>query len=134
MVAGDDRRTEATVIMPPNEKCPMCHELIEDWHLEWYRTEGPQLFRGLAAMDCPLCGSAVGYQQGRIGPVPAGAPLVKRDAEKAAEWASFGAKYAGGTLSGYVSTPGPGSQYANYWSVQEVQQADSKELARQQGP
>jgi hypothetical protein len=43
-------------------------------------------------------------------------------------------KGPGGTLDGYVSTPGPGSQYANYWTAQEVRQADANEKARQQGP
>ncbi len=37
----------------PNEECPNCHQKVEDWHVEWYKTEGPMLFRGLAAMDCP---------------------------------------------------------------------------------
>ena len=50
-------------------------------------------------MDCPLCGQSVGFQQGKIGPAPAGVPLVRRNADKAAEWAPLGAKYAGGTLT-----------------------------------
>ncbi len=85
-------------------------------------------------MDCPLCGQPVGFQQGTIGPAPPGVPLVRRNADKAAEWAALGAKYAGGTLHGYISTAGPGSQYANYWTLQQVQQSDSNEKAKQQGP
>jgi hypothetical protein len=54
--------------MPPNEQCPNCLQLVEDWHIEWYKTEAPALYKGLAALDCPLCGQAVGYQQGKIGP------------------------------------------------------------------
>ena len=120
--------------MPPNEECPICHEKIEDWHVEWYKTEGPVLYRGLAVMDCPLCGQPVGFQQGKIGQAPRGVPMVKRYVDKAAEWAPLGAKYAGGTLQGYLSTAGPGSQYTNYWTPQEIQQADSDQQAKNQGP
>src|SRR5438876_348277 len=67
-----------------------------------------------------LCGQPVGFQQGKIGPAPPGVPLVRRYVDSAAGWAPLGAKYAGGTLHGYISTPGPGSQYANYWTPQEV--------------
>lgn len=59
---------------------------------------------------------------------------MRRYAEKAADWAPLGAQYAGGTLFGYISTSGPGSQYANYWTAQEVQQADANEKAKKQGP
>jgi hypothetical protein len=55
-----------------------CHRLIEDWHIEWYMAERSDLYRGLVAMDCPLCGQPVGYFQGRIGLPPPGVPLVKR--------------------------------------------------------
>ena len=125
---------KATLAMPPNEECPNCYQKVEDWHVEWYKTEGPALYKGLAALDCPLCGQLVGFQRGRIGPAPPGVSLVRRYADRAAEWAPLGAKYAGGTLQGYISTPGPGSQYANYWTPQEVQQADSYEEAKKQGP
>jgi hypothetical protein len=120
--------------MPPNEECPNCRELVEDWHVEWYKSEGQTLYRGLAAMDCPSCGQPVGFQRGDIGPAPLGVPLVKRYADKAAEWAAFQAVAAGGTLQGYTSTPGPGIQYAGYWSIQEIQQADANERAKRQGP
>jgi hypothetical protein len=120
--------------MPPNEKCPHCLQKIADWHIEWYKTEGPLLYKGLAAMDCPLCGQPVGFQGGRVGPAPPGVPVVRRYAEKAAEWAAFQAVSAGGTLQGYTSSAGPGAQYANYWSPQEIRQADASEQAKQQGP
>jgi len=125
---------KATLTMPPNEECPNCHQIIEDWHIEWYKTEGPSLIKGLAAMDCPLCGGPVGFHQGKIGPAPLGALLVKRYPDKAAGWAPIGAMYAGGTLQGYILTAGPGTQYANYWTAQEVKQADMTEKAKQQGP
>ena len=120
--------------MPPNEECPNCHQIVEDWHVEWHETEGPALYKGLVAMDCPLCGGRVGFQRGKIGPAPMGVPLVKRSADKAAEWAPLGAKFAGGTLQGYISTTGPGSQYAQYWIMSVVLQADSNQNARNQVP
>jgi hypothetical protein len=85
-------------------------------------------------MDCPLCGQPVGFLQGQIGPAQLGVPLVRRHADKAAEWAAFQAVSAGGTLQGYTSAPGPGIQYANYWTLQEVQLADANEQAKKQGP
>jgi hypothetical protein len=120
--------------MPPNEECPSCGRKVGDWHVEWYKTEGLALFRGLAAMDCPLCGQPVGFQQGMIGPAPAGVPLVRRYADKAAEWAASQAVAAGGTLQGYTSSPGAGAQYASYWTAQEVGQADANEQAKKRGP
>jgi hypothetical protein len=125
---------KAILAMPPNEECPICRQIVEDWHVEWYKSEGPALYKGLAAMDCPLCRQPVGFHQGKIGPAPPGVLLVRRDADKAAEWAPLGAKYAGGTLQGYISRVGPGSQYGNYWTPQEVQQADSKQQKMKQGP
>ena len=41
---------------------------------------------------------------------------------------------AGGTLHGYTSSAGAGAQYANYWTPQEVREADADEQAKQQGP
>jgi hypothetical protein len=46
----------------------------------------------------------------------------------------FGRELRGGTLAGYISAAGPGSQYANYWTPQQVQQADLDERAKRQGP
>jgi endogenous inhibitor of DNA gyrase (YacG/DUF329 family) len=116
--------------MPPNEDCPVCGQKIEDWHVEWYKAERAAIYKGLAAMDCPLCGEPVGFQQGNIGPAPAGVPLLRRSVAKAAEWAVLGAAYAGGTLAGYVSTPGAGNQYASYWGALEIQHADANEKAK----
>src|SRR5947209_3112230 len=120
--------------MPPNEECPNCHRIVADWHVEWYKTEGPKLYKGLAAMDCPLCGQPVGFQQGKIGPAPPGVPLVRRDTDKAAEWAASQAVSAGATLQGYTSVAGAGVQYASYWTLQEVRQADANEQAKKWGP
>jgi hypothetical protein len=120
--------------MPPNEECPHCHLSIQDWHVEWYKTEGPSLYQGQAAMDCPLCRQPVGFRQGKVGPPPPGVPLVRRRADQAAEWAASQAVSAGGTLQGYLSAAGAGAQYAGYWPPQEVQQADANEQAKQRGP
>lgn len=73
--------------MPPREECPICHVLIEDWHVEWYDDDTSLLFRGAAAMDCPLCGQLVGFQRGQIGTAPPGVSVIRRRAAKAAEWA-----------------------------------------------
>jgi hypothetical protein len=120
--------------MPPNEQCPNCHQKVEDWHIEWYRTEGPLLYQGLAALDCPLCGQPIGFQRGTIGPAPPGVPLVRRHADQAAAWAASQALSAGATLQGYLSAVGAGAQYASYWTTQEIQQADANEQAKQQRP
>jgi len=105
-----ERVAKATLAMPPNEECPNCHQKVEDWHVEWYMTEGPALYQGLAAMDCPLCGQPVGFQQATIGPAPPGVPLVRRYADKAAEWAAPQGVAAGGTLQSYSSSAGAGAQ------------------------
>jgi hypothetical protein len=120
--------------MPPNEECPNCRQIVEDWHVEWYKNERSALYQGHVAMDCPLCGQPVSFQGGNIGSAPPSVPLVKRSADKAAEWAALGATYAGASLHGYISTTGAGSQYVNYWTSHEVHQADSDEKARNQGP
>jgi hypothetical protein len=120
--------------MPPNEHCPNCHRLVVDWHIEWYKTEGPALYQGLAALDCPLCRQPVGFKGGRIGPVSTGVPTITRHAEQAARWAASQAIAAGRTLQGYLSVPGAGSQYVSYWTAQEVLQADLHQRAKQGGP
>ena len=38
---------------------------------------------------------------------------------------------AGGTLQGYLAAAEAGAQYASYWALQEVRQADAKEQAKQ---
>jgi hypothetical protein len=120
--------------MPPKEECPNCHQIVLDWHVEWYVSEGPALYKGLVAMDCPLCGQRVGFQLARIGPAPTQAVVVKRSASKAAEWATFQAVAAGGTLGGYLSKAAAGLQYASYWPQSEIQQADATEQAKLRSP
>lgn len=120
--------------MPPNEECPNCHRVVADWHVEWYKNEGPSLYQGLMVLDCPLCRQAVGFQGGKIGSALPGAVLVKRHAAQAAEWAASQAISAGGTLQGYTSVAGAGIQYAFYWTLQEITQADTDRQAKQGGP
>ena len=128
----DERDGPRRPAMPPNEQCTNCHRLVADWHVEWYKTEGPSLYQGLAALDCPLCRQPVGFQGGKIGPAPPGMPLITRQADQAAEWAASQAISAGGTLQAYTSVAG--AQYAAYWTPQEVLQADAHRRAKQGGP
>jgi hypothetical protein len=120
--------------MPPNEECPHCRFVVQDWHVEWYGTDVPRLYQGKAAMDCPVCGGAVSFQKGQIGMATASTPILRRHADKAADWAQVGASFAGGTLQGYTSTIGPGNQYATYWRLQEIVQADADQAAKNKGP
>jgi hypothetical protein len=120
--------------MPPNELCPNCHQLVADWHVEWYKAEGPLLYQGLAALDCPLCRQPVGFQGGRIGPATPGVRVIMRHAGQAVLWAASQAISAGGTLQGYTSAAGAGAQYAAYWTPQEILQADANQRAKRGGP
>jgi uncharacterized Zn finger protein (UPF0148 family) len=53
--------------MPPNETCPQCGTLVEDWHLEWCQDgSSPLLYQGKAVTDCPACRKAVSYQGGHL--------------------------------------------------------------------
>jgi hypothetical protein len=84
-------------------------------------------------MDCPLCGAAVGFRRGTIGLPPADAPVARRSAEKASRWAESQAVREGGTLRGYTSSEGAGGQYANYWTSGEIDTADAKIDAENEG-
>jgi hypothetical protein len=57
-----------------------------------------------------------------------------RQADQAAQWAASQAISAAGTLQGYTSVVGAGTQYAAYWTPQEMLQADSHRRATQGGP
>ena len=120
--------------MPPNQECPNCLQVVFDWHIEWHATEGPALYKGQVATDCPLCGEPVGFEQGRIGPAPPGVPLVRRSADRAAAWAASQAVAAGGTLQGYTSAAGAGRQYGGYWSGQVIKRADARQQANKLRP
>ena len=128
---SEDTTGQGDLAMPPNEECPNCHQKVSDWHVEWYTSEGPSLYKGLVAMDCPLCGEPVGFRQGKIGPASPGTPVVRRHIDQVARWAASQALAAGATLQGYTSTAGAGAQYAGYWTAQEIQQADADEQSQQ---
>jgi len=40
-----ERVAKASPAMPPSEECPNCRQMIEDWHVEWYKTEVPSLYK-----------------------------------------------------------------------------------------
>src|SRR3954468_9756742 len=61
---GGEREPESATYFGAVPYGRRCHRLIEDWHIEWYMAERSDLYRGLVAMDCPLCGQPVGYVQG----------------------------------------------------------------------
>jgi hypothetical protein len=110
--------------MPPNEKCPHCSVLVEDWHFEWCPTGSARLFyQGNAVTDCPLCRQPVSYQAGALSvPTTASLPLLKRQAQKAAVWA----KLNGLTLEKYIQGGSTGKQYAGYFTQAAIQQADTQ--------
>ena len=110
--------------MPPNEKCPHCGTVVEDWHFEWCPDGAALLFyRGKAATDCPVCLTPVSYQGGTLSiPTVAGLPLLRRQATKAAQWS----KNNGITLEKYIQGWSAGQQYLSYFSQAAMQQADSQ--------
>jgi hypothetical protein len=98
--------------------------LVEDWHFEWCPDGAALLFfQGKAVVDCPLCQKPVSYQGGMLSaPVRASPTLLRRQANKAAEWA----KINGITLAVYLQGGSAGQQYAGYFTPAEVQQADTQ--------
>ena len=112
--------------MPANAPCPVCGDVVQDWHTEWTDpTQAPDFYKGLRAIDCPLCRAWVLYQEQKIQAVPAdGNPQqTRRIPLQAARWAKSQSKP--GNLPDYLNQPGPGQQYAGYFTDQEIQQADA---------
>jgi hypothetical protein len=109
--------------MPPNELCPQCAALVEDWHLEWCPDGSPLLFyQASAVTDCPVCHRPVSYQGGVLSvPTSAALPLLRRQVAKAAAWA----RNNGLTLEDYLRGPSAGQQYTGYFSQAAIQQADA---------
>jgi hypothetical protein len=116
-------------VMPPNEPCPHCGQLILDWHNEWYDpAQRGAIYRGQAAMDCPLCRGAVLWFESRdlaAAPVNAQVPICQRSAAIAARWVPI-RETACVNLAGYVANHPAGRQYRRYWPQGEVQQADQQ--------
>src|SRR5437899_2977015 len=115
--------------MPPNEPCPHCGQLILDWHNEWYNAgERAAIFKGQAAMDCPLCRQPVLWFESRdiAAPLANAQPSVcERLATLAAQWVPIREPTCV-NLAGYIANHPAGRQYAGYWPASEVQQADQQ--------
>jgi hypothetical protein len=110
--------------MPPNEKCPVCGQMVADWHREWHSLEDQKsIFDGKAAMECPHCKAHIAYERFLsltvAGPERA---LARRDLAKAAQWARF---CNGKSLREYLQSPA-GSAHRDRWTDAEIQAADSK--------
>jgi endogenous inhibitor of DNA gyrase (YacG/DUF329 family) len=114
------------VAFPANVPCPACGGVVQDWHTEWTDpTHGPDLYKGLRALDCPLCGEWVLYKEQKIQPVPTGdnPTRTKRAPLQAARWAK--SQSPQGNLRGYLDQTAPGQQYRDYFTDQEFQDADA---------
>lgn len=115
--------------MPHNELCPACGAFLSDWHWEWHDQENyVSIYKGGAAMECPLCGAAVSYAGGNVPlvPAPPDIPAAKRVVLKASTWARV--SNTGMSLEDYLGTPA-GQPYANLWNLLEVQRADRQTAA-----
>src|SRR5690242_4016094 len=117
------------VVMPPNEPCPHCGQLIRDWHNEWYEfAQRRAIYSGHAAMDCPLCRQPVIWFQSRDLTAPAGdtqVQIYKRSAIIAAQWVPI-REATCGNLAGYIGSHPAGQQYGGYWQASEIQKADQQ--------
>jgi hypothetical protein len=61
------------IAYPANVPCPACGAMVQDWHTEWTDPAlAPDFYKGLRAIDCPLCGGWVLYKGQQIQPVPPG--------------------------------------------------------------
>ena len=120
--------------MPPNEECPNCHQIVEDWHIEWYKIEAPLLFQGALAMDCPLCGQSVGFEHGKIGPAPTGGSAGETVRGQGGAAGSVRSAVRGRNAARLSLHRGTAEPVCHYWSAEEVQEADRNEQAKTQAP
>ncbi len=114
------------IAYPANVPCPVCGGVVQDWHTEWTDpAQGPDLYKGLMALDCPLCGGWVLYKGQRVQAVPPGdnPQRARRLPLQAARWAK--SQSPQGTLRDYLDQTAPGQQYRGYFSDREVQEADA---------
>jgi DNA-directed RNA polymerase subunit RPC12/RpoP len=114
------------IAYPAGVPCPACGAVVQDWHAEWTDpAHGPDLYKRLRAIDCPLCGVWVLYKARKIQAVPAGDEPEKsrRLPLQAARWAKSQTKQ--GVLRGYLDQSAPGRQYRGYFTDQEIQDADA---------
>ncbi len=99
---------------------------MEDWHTEWIDpAHGPDLFKGLRSIDCPLCRGWVLYQGQTLRAVPPGdnPQRTRRTPLQAARWAKSQSRQ--GNLRDYLDQSAPGRQYRGYFTDQEIQDADA---------
>lgn len=74
--------------MPHGEKCPHCGKKTWDWFLERILPpERSEIFKGLAAMDCPWCRRPVIYRRGEIIPASSNLAVYRRDYGQATRYA-----------------------------------------------
>jgi hypothetical protein len=114
------------IAFPAGVPCPVCGGVVHDWHTEWAdSTQGPDFYKGLRSIDCPLCGDWVLYKGQKIQAVPAGdsSQKTRRLPLQAARWAKSQCKQ--GNLRDYLDQSTPGQQYRGYFPDNEVQAADA---------
>ncbi len=118
--------TRTIVADPANVPCPVCNGLVQDWHTEWTDpAAAPDFYKGLRAIDCPLCRNWVCFKDRQIQAASGGGNPrhTRRLPIQAARWAKSQAKE--GNLRGYLDQPGAGNQYRDYFTDEEVQEADA---------
>jgi hypothetical protein len=114
------------VAFPASVPCPVCGAVVHDWHTEWTDpVHGSDFYKGLRAIDCPLCGGWVLYKMQKIQAVPAGdkPQRTRRLPLQAARWAKSQSRH--GRLRDYLDQSPPGRQYRDYFTDQEIQDADA---------
>ena len=114
------------IAYPANVACPVCGAVVQDWHAEWTDpAHAPDFHKGVRALDCPLCGEWVLYRGQKIEAVPPGdePQKTRRLPLQAARWAKSQSRQ--GNLRDYLKQSGPGQQYQDYFSDQEIQDADA---------
>src|SRR5208283_5533488 len=99
---------------------------VQDWHTEWTDpAQAPEFYKGLRALDCPLCGAWVLYKDRQIQAIAAGDTphKTRRLPLQAARWAKSQSRE--GNLRDYLDQSAAGSQYAGYFADNEIQDADA---------
>jgi hypothetical protein len=99
---------------------------VEDWHTEWTDpAHASDFYKGLRSIDCPLCRGWVLYQGQRVQAVPPGdnSQKTRRLPLQAARWAKSQSRQ--GNLRDYLDQSAPGRQYQDYFTDQEIVDADA---------
>jgi hypothetical protein len=111
---------------PAGAACPVCGGVVEDWHTEWTDPAyGPDFYKGFRSIDCPLCHGWVLYQGQKIQAVPPGGnpQKTRRTPLQAARWAKSQSRQ--GKLRDYIDQSPPGRQYQDYFTDEEIHNADA---------